>query len=198
MDMEQIRVEPDPYEPFRLSQGFRVGDLLFISGSTRRPARACSCRGRSRPADGVPVPRPPPTGRARPRPSRQSDLHGGRHFPKVVDLRGRWSPTRHPADTVEVPRSRLRSSRRDRGARSWPRGVALRAGDRTRTVDELRELRELTGDENGAQRVAWTDTWERARAWLRDQLEELPVDDESDEAGNQWWTLRGDSGAARC
>lgn len=32
MDVEQIRVEPDPYEPFRLSQGFRVGDLLFISG----------------------------------------------------------------------------------------------------------------------------------------------------------------------
>ena len=28
-----------------------------------------------------------------------------------------------------------------------------------RTVDELRELRELTGDEDGAQRVAWTDTW---------------------------------------
>lgn len=32
MDVEQIRLEPDPYEPFRLSQGFRVGDLLLISG----------------------------------------------------------------------------------------------------------------------------------------------------------------------
>ena len=32
MHVEQIRVDPDPYEPFRLSQGFRVGDLLFISG----------------------------------------------------------------------------------------------------------------------------------------------------------------------
>jgi enamine deaminase RidA (YjgF/YER057c/UK114 family) len=32
MRVEQIRVDPDPYEPFRLSQGFRVGDLLFISG----------------------------------------------------------------------------------------------------------------------------------------------------------------------
>ncbi len=63
----------------------------------------------------------------------------------------------------------------------------------SRTVAELRELRELTGDENGAQRVAWTDTWERARAWLRDRLEELPVDYERDAAGNQWWTLRGDS-----
>ena len=66
----------------------------------------------------------------------------------------------------------------------------------SRTVDELRELRELTGDENGAQRVAWTDTWERARAWLRGKLEGLPLDYERDEAGNQWWTLRGESDRA--
>ena len=62
-----------------------------------------------------------------------------------------------------------------------------------RVVDELKELRELTGDENGAQRVAWTDTWERARAWLREKLEGLPLEHEIDEAGNQWWTLRGTS-----
>ncbi len=36
--------------------------------------------------------------------------------------------------------------------------------DPSRTVAELKELRELTGDENGAQRVAWTETWEVARA----------------------------------
>jgi N-carbamoyl-L-amino-acid hydrolase len=58
-----------------------------------------------------------------------------------------------------------------------------------RTVDELRELRELTGDENGAQRVAWTETWERARAWLRSKLQF--AEHEIDEAGNQWFTLRG-------
>jgi N-carbamoyl-L-amino-acid hydrolase len=63
----------------------------------------------------------------------------------------------------------------------------------SRTVDELRELRELTGDENGAQRVAWTDTWERAREWLRGKLDGLPVEEEIDEAGNQWFTLRGRS-----
>jgi N-carbamoyl-L-amino-acid hydrolase len=63
----------------------------------------------------------------------------------------------------------------------------------SRTVDELRELRELTGDENGAQRVAWTETWESARAWLRGKLEGLPLEYERDEAGNQWWTLRGES-----
>ncbi len=32
MSMEQIRTEPDPYEPYRLSQAMRVGDLLFVSG----------------------------------------------------------------------------------------------------------------------------------------------------------------------
>ena len=62
-----------------------------------------------------------------------------------------------------------------------------------RTVAELQELRELTGDENGAQRVAWTDTWETARAWLRDKLAATEVAEEIDEAGNQWFTLRGNS-----
>jgi N-carbamoyl-L-amino-acid hydrolase len=62
-----------------------------------------------------------------------------------------------------------------------------------RTVDELRELQELTGDENGAQRVAWTETWERARAWLRGKLDGVPVTEEIDEAGNQWFTLSGAS-----
>jgi beta-ureidopropionase / N-carbamoyl-L-amino-acid hydrolase len=65
-----------------------------------------------------------------------------------------------------------------------------------RTVSELQELRELTGDENGAQRVAWTETWERSRAWLREKLAELPLEHEIDEAGNQWFTLRGRSDRA--
>src|SRR5205085_1193722 len=63
--------------------------------------------------------------------------------------------------------------------------------DPGRTVEELRELRELTGDENGAQRVAWTDTWERAREWLRAKLDF--AEHEIDEAGNQWFTVRGES-----
>jgi N-carbamoyl-L-amino-acid hydrolase len=61
----------------------------------------------------------------------------------------------------------------------------------SRTVAELRELQELTGNEDGAQRVAWTDTWETARGWLREKLAGLPLEEEIDEAGNQWWTLRG-------
>ncbi|HEY7692545.1 MAG TPA: Zn-dependent hydrolase [Gaiellaceae bacterium] len=65
--------------------------------------------------------------------------------------------------------------------------------DPSRTVAELRELRELTGDEDGAQRVAWTDTWEQAREWLRGKLGGLPVEETIDEAGNQWFTLAGES-----
>ena len=63
----------------------------------------------------------------------------------------------------------------------------------SRTVEELRELQALTGDEHGAQRVAWTETWETARAWLRGKLAGLPLEEEIDAAGNQWFTLRGRS-----
>src|SRR4051794_41669465 len=63
----------------------------------------------------------------------------------------------------------------------------------SRTVEELRELQALTGDENGAQRVAWTETWEHAREFLRRKVGETGAVEEIDEAGNQWFTLRGDS-----
>src|SRR5690348_2837932 len=62
-----------------------------------------------------------------------------------------------------------------------------------RTVAELRELQELTGDENGAQRVAWTETWEQARQWLREKVVATGAEEEIDEAGNQWFTLPGAS-----
>lgn len=62
-----------------------------------------------------------------------------------------------------------------------------------RVIDELYELRQLTGDEHGAQRVAWTPTWAKARAWLRQKLAELPVEVHQDAAGNLWATLVGES-----
>jgi beta-ureidopropionase / N-carbamoyl-L-amino-acid hydrolase len=65
-----------------------------------------------------------------------------------------------------------------------------------RTVAELEELRELTGDENGAQRVAWTDTWATAREWLRGKVAATGAVEEIDEAGNQWFTLAGGSDRA--
>ncbi len=62
-----------------------------------------------------------------------------------------------------------------------------------RTVAELKELRQLTGDDNGAQRVAFTPTWVAAREWFQKKLEVLPVEIHRDAAGNLWTTLRGES-----
>ena len=66
--------------------------------------------------------------------------------------------------------------------------------DPKRTVAELKELRALTGDENGAQRVAFTGLWAGAREWLRGKSEGIPgVRMHRDEAGNFWSTLAGES-----
>ena len=65
--------------------------------------------------------------------------------------------------------------------------------DPKRTVAELKELRELTGNADGAQRVAWTDTWLQSRAWLLDKLRDLPVEQHYDAAANNWITLAGES-----
>ncbi len=64
--------------------------------------------------------------------------------------------------------------------------------DGARVVTILRKLAELTSDEAGAQRVAWTGVWQEARAFLREQLRELPVTVRTDAAGNQWARLPGD------
>ncbi len=65
--------------------------------------------------------------------------------------------------------------------------------DPSRTVAELRELQALTGNSEGAQRVAWTDTWEQAREFLRAKVEPTGATELVDEAGNQWFTLAGAS-----
>lgn len=65
--------------------------------------------------------------------------------------------------------------------------------DGKRTVADLKELRALTGDEDGAQRVAFTPVWAKAREWLKGKMAELPVTTEVDAAGNLWFTLAGES-----
>src|ERR1051325_10039281 len=63
-----------------------------------------------------------------------------------------------------------------------------------RTVAELKELLALTGDENGAQRVAFTPIWAKARKFLRGKVEKIPgVEIHNDAAGNFWATLPGKS-----
>ncbi|MCK9587847.1 MAG: hydantoinase/carbamoylase family amidase [Terrimicrobiaceae bacterium] len=63
----------------------------------------------------------------------------------------------------------------------------------SRTVAELKELRAFTGDENGAQRVAFTPLWSKARAFLKAKLAGLPLEMHNDAAGNFWAMLPGRS-----
>ena len=65
--------------------------------------------------------------------------------------------------------------------------------DSRRAVEELRELDGLTGGPDGARRVAWTDEWVKARDWLKERLDEIDCEVETDEAGNLWATAPGDT-----
>ena len=106
MNIEQIRVEPDPYEPYRLSQGMRVGDLLFVSGQaaispegelvgvgdfdaqaeqTFRNLERVLAAGGSSLERVVKV---------------TIFLTDMANFEKIVDLRGRWFTPPYPADTI--------------------------------------------------------------------------------------------------
>jgi N-carbamoyl-L-amino-acid hydrolase len=63
----------------------------------------------------------------------------------------------------------------------------------TRVIEDLRELQRLTGSEQGARRVAWTETWQRARNFYRERLSQLGLRPELDEAANLWTYLPGRS-----
>ena len=65
--------------------------------------------------------------------------------------------------------------------------------DTKAAIDLLKELRSLTADEKGAQRVAWTPTWLKAREWFQSKLRTLPIEHHYDAAGNSWTTLAGAS-----
>src|SRR3984957_2538142 len=65
--------------------------------------------------------------------------------------------------------------------------------DPRRTISDLEQLRALTADDHGAQRIAWTATWLKARDWFQSKLAQLPAEHHLDAAGNSWTTLRGDS-----
>jgi 2-iminobutanoate/2-iminopropanoate deaminase len=106
VNIEQIRTEPDPYEPYRLSQAIRVGDLLFVSGQA-----AISPEGelvgvgdfdaqaeqtfrnleRVLQAGGSGLDRVVKV---------TIFLTDMANFPKIVELRGRWFSPPYPADTI--------------------------------------------------------------------------------------------------
>jgi beta-ureidopropionase / N-carbamoyl-L-amino-acid hydrolase len=69
--------------------------------------------------------------------------------------------------------------------------------DAGRVVANLEELRALTADEHGAQRVAWSPVWLKARAWFEGKLKAVSeatgarLEAHYDAAGNHWVTLAG-------
>jgi hydantoinase/carbamoylase family amidase len=65
-----------------------------------------------------------------------------------------------------------------------------------RAIADLRELRRRTHGPSGAERVAWTEGWRRARGFLQERLVELGLPVERDEAGNLWAELQGRSSDA--
>jgi reactive intermediate/imine deaminase len=105
-DVTPIRLDPDPYEPYRLSQGFRVGDLLLVSGQAAidehgelvgvgdfdaqaeqvfRNLRRVLDAGGSSLDRVVKV---------------TIFLTDMSNFPKIVELRGKWFTPPYPADTI--------------------------------------------------------------------------------------------------
>jgi reactive intermediate/imine deaminase len=106
MKIEKITIDPDPYEPFRLAQGYRVGELLFISGQAAIDGNGeiVGVGDFDAQADQVFA-------------NLQRVLHAGgsslanvikvtiflrdmSNFPKIVELRGRYFTPPYPADTI--------------------------------------------------------------------------------------------------
>ena len=106
MELEQVRLDPDPYEPFRLSQAIRVGDLLFVSGQAALDEHGALVGVGDFDAQAEQVFR-----------NLKRVLEAGgsslerivkvtvfltdmANFPKIVDLRGTWFTKPYPADTI--------------------------------------------------------------------------------------------------
>lgn len=65
-----------------------------------------------------------------------------------------------------------------------------------RVVADLRELAAMTSDNDGAQRVAWTPTWQKARDWFAKKAQEAGAEVTIDAAGNSWAKIAGASSDA--
>lgn len=111
MRIEHIVIDPDPYKPFRLAQGYRVGDLLFISGQTAINDQGDIVGVGDFDAQAAQAFR-----------NLERVLHAGGsslknivkvtiyltnmdYFDRIVELRGRWFTPPYPADTIVEVRS---------------------------------------------------------------------------------------------
>jgi 2-iminobutanoate/2-iminopropanoate deaminase len=109
--IQQVTVTPDPYEPFRLAQAHRVGDLLFVSGQAAidddgaivgvgdfdtQANRAFENLQRVLRAGGSSLKNVVKV---------TIYLTDMSHFEDIVALRGRWFSPPYPADTIVEVRS---------------------------------------------------------------------------------------------
>jgi allantoate deiminase len=60
-----------------------------------------------------------------------------------------------------------------------------------RVIANLNELRALTSNERGAQRVAWGPVWRKARDWFKGKAQALGLPAWTDKAGNLWVKVEG-------
>jgi reactive intermediate/imine deaminase len=111
VNVEQIRLDPDPYERYRLSQGFRVGELLLVSGQAAIDEQGEIVGAGDFDAQAEQTFR----NLARVLEAGGSDLEhvvkvtifltDMANFPKIVELRGKWFRPPYPADTIVEVRS---------------------------------------------------------------------------------------------
>ena len=105
-DVQQIQLDPDPLEAYAFSQGFRVGDLVIVSGQA-----ALDEQGRIvGPGDFDAQAEQTFRNLARVLEAGGSSLErivkvtifltDMANFPKIVELRRRWFSPPYPADTI--------------------------------------------------------------------------------------------------
>jgi 2-iminobutanoate/2-iminopropanoate deaminase len=115
VNIEQIETDPDPYAPYLLSQGIRIGDLLFVSGQV-----GIDDAGELVSLDDFEV----QADQAFRNLSKVLEAAGSNlarvakvtifltdmaaNFPKVVELRRKWFTPPYPADTIVEVRSLYR------------------------------------------------------------------------------------------
>lgn len=105
-EVRRIRTDPDPFEPFCLSQGFRIGDLIILSGQAAMTAEGAIVGAGDFDAQAEQVFLNIETLLAAAG-ATMADivkvtiyLTDMAHFPKIVDLRRKWFSPPYPADTI--------------------------------------------------------------------------------------------------
>jgi len=115
MNIQQIKIDPDPYAPYLLSQGMRVGDLLLISGQTGIDSAGelvslddfdAQADQAFRNLSGVLEAGGSSLDKVVKVTIFLTDM--ATNFPKIVELRRKWFTPPYPADTIVEVRSLYR------------------------------------------------------------------------------------------